>query len=482
MGRRGRVLDNPVKKSAKAAAVQDSGAHTSAAAQPQAAPRRPRWVRVTAVLVLLVLAAALAWVRWPQGRAETAIARAADKATPQIAPLLREINDVACTLVERYPDSPEALDVLARLHYRFTESEAAIEYWHQAMELDPQFAPSYHSIGLYYLEVGEHARSAEYFRKALQIEPRSPAYAVELAQALIGGGQVDEGIDVLQRNLQAHPRAMATLAMLGHAYVQKREYELAKRYFEQAIEVGPDYTNAYHGLVTACSNLGEVELAKKYAEMLKEMKARDDATHRDMLQAFDDVGNVRGIMAEIYTAAANVYIGRNDPVMGEQFLLKALELAPKCIAAHEVLCWLYQRQGRKEDAARALRAFSTIAPDNLGARIGFADLAAEMGWFEEAEASYRQAIELTPQQGGGYAALARFYIEQVRNLPEARQLAQQAVDREPTATNYYWLGAACQINGDKAGALAAIRRAVELEPQHPEYRKVMRALGGDAAP
>ena len=440
-------------------------------------PGRPLWQKGLALVVLAGLIATLIFVRLPKRREETAIARAANNATPDIAVLLREINDVGCSLVEEYPDSPDALDVMARLHYRFNESDDALKYWQQAIDLNPQFCAAYHSIGVHYLEIGKHGEAVKYFRKALELEPDSSTFSVELAQSLIADGKAEEGIEILFKDLQVHPKSMATLAMLGHAHIQIRDYPAAKQYFEQAIEIAPEYTNAYHGLLTACAALGEEELANKYAEKLKEMKERDDATHRKMLKAFDDAVSVKAIMGEIYTSAANVYLAENEPQKAESYLKKALELAPRKAAAYEVLSWLYQLQGRKEEAARTLEALANVAPDNVAAQMNYAALCAEMGWFDKAEAACRRAIALTPHYAGGYVSLAQLYIQHNRNLLEAKELAQQAVDREPLAKNFYWLAAACRVNQDQPGALAAIRRAVELDPGNSEYRRVLQLIG-----
>ena len=441
-------------------------------APPTANRRRPLWVRTLALVVLVGLAIATVVVYWPQPRPVTAIELAAEKAKPEIAPLLREINTVALDVIEAYPESPEALDVMARLDYRFGESQEAINYWTLAIELNPQFCPAHHSIGLLYLEIGEHAKAAGYFRKALELEPGSPAFSVDLAQALLASGQAEEGIEILKANLKLHPKAVATLAMLGHGYLQIRDYATAKQYFLQVIEMAPDYTNAYDGLTRACANLKEDELAKQYADKLKQLKAQDSETHRSSLKAFDDVENVKSVMSEIYTAAANVHLHHDLPQPAEAYLKRALELTPTCIPANEVLTWLYQIQGRKEDAVRALQALLKAAPDRAAVHVTCAELCAEMGWDDDAEVSYRKAMDLTPQKAGGYLNLARFLIQKRRKPEEAKTLAQQAVDMEPNGQSYYWLAAACQLNNDKPGALAAIERAAQLEPSNPEFRKV----------
>ena len=52
---------------------------------------------------------------------------------------------------------------------------------------------------------------------------------------------------------------------------------------------------------------------------------------------------------------------------------------------------------------------------------------------DEAEAAYMRLIELTPKQAEPRAKLAWLYVEQLIKLPEARKLAEQAVECEPVA-------------------------------------------------
>jgi tetratricopeptide (TPR) repeat protein len=434
-------------------------------------------MRLTALLTLAGLTGALIYSYWPERRPPTAIALEAENSKPEIAELLREVDRVICELTERFPDNPEALDVMARAHYRLGKTEAAEAYWQQCLELNNNFCPAIHSIGLTGLEVGDHKKAIKYFRRALELEPGSPTFSVELAQALLADGQTTEAIRVLQKDLRLHPKAPATLAMLGQAYLQDRQYANAKKYCERAIVVAPTYSNAYNGLVAACANLGEEEQAKQYAETLKEIKAEEADMHRERLKDHDDAVKTEGMLGEIYTAAANVYLAQNEPAMAEKCLLKSIQHTPEFVAPHEILVWLYQQQGRKREAVEMLQTLLSVAPDDVASQLGCAELCAELGRFNEAEKAYQAAIDLAPEQAGGYAALAWLYIDQVQKLPEAKRLATKVVEMEPLAKHYYLLGVACQINRDQAGARKAIARATELEPQNPEYRKVLQIIG-----
>ncbi len=50
------------------------------------------------------------------------------------------------------------------------------------------------------------------------------------------------------------------------------------------------------------------------------------------------------------------------------------------------------------------------------------------------------------------------------------------MSRSPSAPNYYLLARASHVTGDLTGALAAIERAVALEPGNTEYRQVYAML------
>ncbi len=264
--------------------------------------------------------------------------------------------------------------------------------------------------------------------------------------------------------------------MLGHAYLQLREFELAKKHFATAIEMGPDYTNAYKGMVDACRNLGERELAKKYAEQLRLKKTQDSENHRRMLKDYDDSANVASTMAEIYTAAANVYLAAGDPQTAEQHFRKALEYRDSFVPACEILAWLYKKQGRNKQSADTLRQLLRSVPDSLSANLTAGTMFAEMGYLDEAEEAYRGVIKLTPEMAGGYAALAGFLLQAQRKLPEAKEVAQKAADMEPVAPNFYLLTIACQATKDLDGAREAIRRAAEMEPLNPEYQRIRQFL------
>jgi len=96
--------------------------------------------------------------------------------------------------------------------------------------------------------------------------------------------------------------------------------------------------------------------------------------------------------------------------------------------------------------------------------------------YSEAETALRRAMELDPQRSWAYRDLAQLYLRTKKDIPRAKVLAEKAVELEPSAPNYSILGWALFANGENEASLAATRRALELDPQNPEYQRRYRYL------
>jgi len=413
--------------------------------------RRRRRLGVALLVALVGLGALLLVYRRDGTGYPNTIADGASDARPEVAVLLREAGQVADRLVERFPYSLDALDAMARAHLRFGKTRVAAAYWEKCLELDPDYAPAHYSLGSIAQEGGELAKAAEYYRKAAELEPHASRHFSALGETRMNMGELDEAARVLEQDLQAHPRSIPSLILVGQVYVRLQQYEKARDTLETAIEMAPSFTNAYFGLGTACTKLGDREKGKEYFERFKALKAEDEQRHRDSLKAEDDVARVRQALATLYASSGKVYLAHGEVSTAEEQLRKAVEIDPDFAGARPVLVWLYQVQGRTEEA--------------LG---DYTDL----GEFEGAERAYRRLVEISPFQGGGYAGLARLYLQADRKIAEARTLAEKAVELEPVAPYYSMLALVCQRVGDGAGALAAIEEAVAREPGNPAYLRV----------
>ncbi|MFC1597549.1 tetratricopeptide repeat protein [Planctomycetota bacterium] len=132
-------------------------------------------------------------------------------------------------------------------------------------------------------------------------------------------------------------------------------HKKAKQSFEAAIETSPDSTNAHYGAANACAELGETEKAKEHLEKFKVLKARDEKAHRDGLKSHDDVFHVRWDTAEVYKSAAKVYVVHEDLRTAQSHLRKGGDLCPAHPECLHLLAWLYEREGRLDEAMETWR-------------------------------------------------------------------------------------------------------------------------------
>lgn len=396
----------------------------------------------------------------------------ASNAPPEIAALVGEAGEIVDRLVQRFPQDPDAVAAMAWLHSRFGKSEEAVTYWRRCLELNPDYGEAHFWIGSVARDRGDHQQAAECFRKARQLDPGSPQLAVHLAQALMSQGKMEEAIEVLQENLRSHPKSMPTFVLLGQIYGQLKEHEKAKKNFEAAVEMYPGFTSAYYGLADACSKLGETEKSKEYLEKFQSLKARDEKAHRDALKAHAPLSPVRHGVAEVCTLAGKVYLSHEDPRTAEELLRRGADLCPAHPECLQVLAWLYERQGRTDEAMATWLRAKENQSENVSVHLRLGALYVRLGQFEAAEEAFNNVIKISPHQAGGYAALANLYLQANRRLPEAKRLALEAVEKEPLARHYFLLTVACQRNGDLEGARSAIERALALDPGNPEYLRM----------
>ena len=103
--------------------------------------------------------------------------------------------------------------------------------------------------------------------------------------------------------------------------------------------------------------------------------------------------------------------------------------------------------------------------------------------YDAALASFNKAVELEPKSAVAYNMLGmayRFKYNQVRSQElKGQEIAafQKAIDADPN----YWvalinLGATYYFSGDKAKAAPLFKKALELNPQHPEKEQIEKLI------
>ena len=150
-------------------------------------------------------------------------------------------------------------------------------YWRvrMAIELDPQFASSYNTLAVVYLQRGDPARAEHALRYALDVTPNNPRLLGNYAQALAGLGRTAEADAVKAHLIALEPTPPFYWFVQGQIALHKGEYQKARELFLKELDRSPDYHEFHYALAVADFELDRLEEAGREMSL-----AMDDAVKR----------------------------------------------------------------------------------------------------------------------------------------------------------------------------------------------------------
>ncbi len=375
-----------------------------------------------------------------------------------------------------FPQRADALDIVARIKQWLGKADEAVNYWKKCLELDPAYSFAYQQIGTVAAGRGEQAQALEMYKRALELDPAASEARSGLANTLIDLGKLDEAIEILKRHVVAEPGRYEGYVLLGMAYLQAQKYEQAKESYQNAIRLHPQHANAHFGLATACARLGLTEEAARYRQEFQRLRSEEQVIRSRDRSEYDDATTMREGLAEMYILAARLYAASGRPVAAEKICERAAAIAPKNIEARQALAMMYQQSGRIVEALEMLNQVADLSEPRHVYDLEIARLQASVGQLEPAEQTLRRALDASPQNPEVCAALALFLLQTGRQPEETLRLARTAVELAPVADYYTLLAAACESNGDRLAARAAMARAMSLDPTNAAIRQHYESL------
>jgi len=385
--------------------------------------------------------------------------------------LRKEQLDVARSLLAAFPDDTNAAFLVGMAYFEQGNVVDAEEYLEKSLKFQPLRADACDHLGRIALLKGQYDTAMMLFRRAIEIDPGTPGIHFRIAKAQVFLGKLEDAVLELKKDIELFPEASDSYSLLGETYLQLKEFQKAKENFEAAIRIKPDYTKAYYGHATACARLGLKDESKESQQKFKQLEAEDQKAGRHWRQVLEPLMETHRSVAHTHTDIGRVYNEHGYPDKAEQLWQKAAILDPNNIECRFLLSALYLKNRKLPEALKLYEQLTQIDPENGVSYFFIGNINAQLNRFDEAEKAYKKVIEVAPKRSDGYRALAQLYLQLNRNLPDAKTLASRAVDLEPAAMHYFILAAACDKNGDRTGALAAIGRAVDLDPDNTQYRR-----------
>jgi serine/threonine protein kinase/tetratricopeptide (TPR) repeat protein len=143
---------------------------------------------------------------------------------------------------------------------------AAIPFYKQAIELDPNFALAYAWMGIAYNDMGELSMDVESTRKAYELRDRTSEpekYFITARYHKVVTGNLEKAEEALQLWIQAYPRAAVPHSYLaGAIYPNTGQYEKGAAAGREAIRLSPNYSPAYALTVSDYEAMNRIDEAK----------------------------------------------------------------------------------------------------------------------------------------------------------------------------------------------------------------------------
>jgi tetratricopeptide (TPR) repeat protein len=319
----------------------------------------------------------------------------------------------------------------------------------EAVEYSPLSAAAYSTLGYVHGRLGALDDALEASRRAVELEPDAAAYRASRGNFLRENGQLDEAVAAVRSAVDLDPVEPHYRVLLAHMLRQAGDIDEACASVRVAIHLDPYSAKLQGDLAAFLEAKGELEEAVAVLRVGVKMDPEDE--------------NMRSRLAQMLAR-----LNRFDEAI--EVAREAVAYAPDSLQARTTLSDLLLRGGDPADALNEAYTAAVVEPENAHAYWNLGNVLRQTGDFSAAEAAFRRAAKIDPRNAHFQHELSVVLLHQER-IGEAIRAATEATKLETgNPHRFVHLAALIAGNGDLAGAQAAQRGAVELEPMAVAFR------------
>ncbi|MEB3886065.1 tetratricopeptide repeat protein [Lyngbya sp. CCY1209] len=215
-------------------------------------------------------------------------------------------------------------------------------------------------------------------RQALQLQPDSAPVYVTMGNVAQARTQLDEAVRCYAKALELDPNFARAHANLGSMLYKQGKLEEAIASYQKALSLKPDLAPIYVNLARVLRQLGREADAREVERQASVLKSQmGDATqlfHRgnqwaaagqlpEAIASWQQAIAADPNLAEAYSQIGMIYRHQGKPKEAIPFLEKALELKPDLVAAHQHLCGIYRDSADLAAARRAVDRYVQTCGD-----------------------------------------------------------------------------------------------------------------------
>ncbi len=288
--------------------------------------------------------------------------------------------------------------------------------------------------------------------------------------------ELDAAAVSLRRAIEARPEWAQAHFLLGSTLLLQGDRTGARAEVSRALELDADLLEAQRILARIHASLGDHALAVETGRRALRRNPGDSATRILVAQSLLRQDKVDEALAELETipeedrgAEAHYALGRlfsqkRDWEAARRHLMAAYEPDEPRFEVLRALLDLDVREGRLEESAQRIEAAQLAEPDDAQLNRLWGEVLLYSGKKVEAEAAFRRAIELDPNDLSGYQNLAR-YLAITERPGEVLATYEEALKRNPESASLHMVvGSLYELQSRNEEAMARYEEAIRLDP------------------
>lgn len=337
----------------------------------------------------------------------------------------------------------------------FDEAEQAFG---EAYKINPRSVEAMLGLAAAAQGVGKSKLARDWMSSAVAMAPGQPSVLQAQARLLTEMGLFSDAEESYKAAIASHPGLPQLKVDLASLYLDKlKKPAEAIAILREVIRQSPDTPAAYLGLGLALSADGRIDEASRVL---------DEAVRRDPSNPF--ALHAQGLVA--------LRLDQADRALAsfDKALTIRRDFAGATIGRGDALLAL----GRGEQALEAYSRAATLAPTSAYPHALRAQAFEKMRRLPEAEAAYRDALRIDPNDLRIMNNLAYVLASQRTKLDEALNLIQRAITKGPNrAALYDTLGVVQLARNNVPAAREAFERGLALEPGNLTLRQHNAQIG-----
>ncbi len=378
-------------------------------------------------------------------------------------------------------------------------------YWElrETVRLDPSNAEARLQYGQLSRLAGEHEDALAQADAVLAADEENVAAWLLRAQALDGLRRYDEAREAYISATEKFPEEPAPLLLTANFFIGQGMRNEAEPYYRRLTEVQPGFSAyaALGGYLAQQERYDEAEQAYLEARTLAE-EDRAVLAHRVLAsfyysrERFEEAEQVLRAAQDEYPddldliyVLARFYASRGDEERADAMIEEATRAQPEDVRPFLVLSAYRGRKGDLEGALAAADSALEVDPEDVRARLRRAELLLDLGYRNDdaqqrarGRAVVEAVLSQNPSSPEGLFVKAKLELAE-NDRDQAVSDLRRAIDLKPDwAEAHYLLGSALFLERDLNGARVEVIRALEIDGQLVEARKVLAriyALSGE---